>query len=112
MAALVERLRAAGHLDHLLATARQEGYQEGYQECLTEQFGGASLRDVACQFLVSTLADGPCASGTLHEAAESLGISARTLRRAAKQLAVRKAPATPGGPWFWSLPESSKSARE
>jgi hypothetical protein len=59
-------------------------------------------REVAKQFLLHALADGPKAATALKSQAEARAISASTLDRARKELGVITA--KKGKIWFWSLP--------
>ena len=59
-------------------------------------------REVAKQFLLEALADGPKAASALKSQGEARAISASTLDRARKELGVITA--KKGKIWFWSLP--------
>lgn len=59
-------------------------------------------REVAKQFLLEALADGPKAASALKSQGEARAISASTLDRARKELGVSTA--KEGKIWFWSLP--------
>lgn len=59
-------------------------------------------REVAKQFLLDTLANGPKAAATLKSQAEARAISVTTLDRARKDLGIITA--KEGKVWFWSLP--------
>jgi hypothetical protein len=66
-------------------------------------------RTAAIQWLLSALGDGPLESTELFAQAASCGISARTLRRAAKSLGL--APHKQGfkGRWIWRLPDEAET---
>jgi hypothetical protein len=62
-------------------------------------------RKSAMQFLNEQLASGQTKPGTeLIRAASKLGISESTLRRASKEVNIKKAPSGFRGSWGWSLP--------
>jgi hypothetical protein len=62
-------------------------------------------RTAAIEWLLSALGDGPLASSELFAQAASCGISARTLRRAAKSLGLVPRKRGFAGGWVWQLPE-------
>jgi hypothetical protein len=64
-------------------------------------------RDRAKQFLLGFLNAGPVPVKEIEEAAAAQLISKRTLERAKDELriVVDKDRSTPGGKWFWKLPE-------
>ena len=59
-------------------------------------------REVAKEFLLDALANGPKAAATLKSQGEARAISASTLDRARKELGISTA--KEGKIWFWSLP--------
>jgi putative DNA primase/helicase len=66
--------------------------------------GGRAARREAEEFLKVELADGPKLASAVTEAADDLGISERTLKRARKDLGViSEKPGYKAG-WQWSLP--------
>ena len=64
-----------------------------------------SALEEASEWLAEYLADGPRPADEVHRDATRVGISARTLRRAAARLGVHKSREGfgPGGRWVWSL---------
>jgi putative DNA primase/helicase len=90
-------------------------FKPGYVDVTaTEALSAASenkspaQRDEAKQFLQAILAGGVEVPMTeVKDAAEGNGLSWRTVRRAQKELdvVVKKDNSTPGGRWFWRLPE-------
>lgn len=70
----------------------------------------ASQLDIAKQFLIRQLTNGPAPSKELLEhAREGYGVSANTLRRAQKELGVVAAKSSFAGGWMWSLPLANPS---
>ena len=68
-------------------------------------------RTAAIEWLLSALGDGPLASSELFAQAVSCGISARTLRRAAKSLGLVPRKRGFAGGWVWQLPEGGAESR-
>lgn len=66
--------------------------------------GGKAARREAEDFLKVELADGPRLASEVSEAADGLGISERTLKRARKDLGVVSEKSGYQGAWQWSLP--------
>lgn len=74
-------------------------------------------RESAAEWLLSALSHGSIESAELFRQARSCGISATTLRRAAKGLGLKPTKTTFDGPWSWALGEevgnrNSEVARE
>lgn len=63
---------------------------------------GQDEREVAKQFLLDELTDGPKSASRLKSKAEARAISASTLDRARKELGIITV--KDGKIWFWSLP--------
>ena len=66
--------------------------------------------DMAKEFLQEELADGPVPASTLFTTAKGYGYSVATVRRAAKDLHVRKTKQGFQGAWRWSLPDPRGTA--
>ncbi len=62
-------------------------------------------RESASEWLLSALSHGPIESAELFRQARSCGISATTLRRAAKTLGLKPTKTAFDGPWSWELGE-------
>lgn len=71
--------------------------------------GKQSALDSAIVFLREVLGDDVVPSTSVYAEAKQAGIAKRTLERASEKLGVRKRRGD-GGKWYWSLPESAKSA--
>ena len=65
---------------------------------------------MAKEFLHEQLADGPVLASTLFTTAKGYGYSVATVRRAAKDLQVRKTKQGFQGAWRWSLPDPRDTA--
>jgi hypothetical protein len=65
----------------------------------------------AKKFLGETLSSEPMLATTVQKLAAEAGISARTLRRAAKAMKVRIRKKSGHGPWFWSMVRGGHDAQ-
>jgi hypothetical protein len=70
-----------------------------------------AARDIAKQFLLDLLADGPVPKTAIEEAAEANSIAERTLSRAKAELKIIARKDGPDGGWTWRLPPATGAMR-
>ncbi|HVX64483.1 MAG TPA: AAA family ATPase [Pirellulales bacterium] len=68
-------------------------------------------RECAAEWLISALSDGSVESAELFRQARTCGISAKTLRRAGKDLGLKPTKSKFDGPWVWGSRKSECGSR-
>jgi hypothetical protein len=79
------------------------------EETPRERATSAKEREAA-DWLRQELAHGPIEAASIYRRSESIGISDRSLKRAARTLGVLKEPAGFRGAWHWGLPPESSTS--